>query len=597
MGPCRGEPIALHRTVPRRGLAGHAIGARMKSAPGGHGGNSLRPRPARRCACLVLSLLVCAAVRLTAADDLAARTIILVNSRQPDSVELGEYYAAQRAIPRENIVALPLPPTESITWREFVDQVWQPLQDELHRRGWLEGSLSSQLDALGRRKSALTGHRIAYLVTCRGTPLRIHDDPTAFEPAQAARVPQQFRRNQAAVDSELSLLAQRPQATVGFVPNPLFRTKAAADISADFVVKVSRLDGPSAADARALVSSALEAEKFGLIGRYYVDLGGPHAVGDRWLEATRERLGDLGFFGEVERTGRLFDAADRFDAPVLYFGWYASTVSGPFLREEFRFPPGAIALHIHSFSAAGVRSSTDQWCGPLVARGVAATFGNVFEPYLEFTLRPDLLLEQLAAGATLGDAAYYATPVLGWQGLVIGDPLYRPFKVSLPDQLAQLAALPASLAGHVVARQAAVLDRLGMSDEARALFARGMREAPSLALALASARFELAQKRPAVAVGQLGFVANLRDISPVDWPLVRAAGEFVAANGAAREALPIYQALVRAKAPSLDAALQVLADAKKIADTTGNLALSLEFAKKAIDLAPPPAPPAASGPK
>lgn len=553
-------------------------------------------RAAGRLVGLGLALAV-AAGRLAAADDLAARTVILVNSRQPDSVELGEFYATQRAIPRANIVALPLPAEESITWRTFVDQVWQPLQDELHRRQWLQGSLSEQLDPLGRRKSALTGHRLAYLVVCRGTPLRIHDDPTAIDPAAAARLPEQFRRNQAAVDSELSLLAQGPQSPLGFVANPLFRAKSTPDISAEFVVKVARLDGPTAGDARSLVTSALTAERQGLIGRSYVDLGGPHPAGDRWLEAVRERLVDLGFFGEVERTGRMFELADRFDAPVLYFGWYGGAVNGPFQRDGFRFPPGAIALHIHSFSAATLRSTTEQWCGPLVARGAAATFGNVFEPYLELTLRPDLLLEQLAAGATLGDAAYFATPVLSWQTIVLGDPLYRPFRVSLADQLTRLAELPASLAGHALARQAAVLDRLGLIDEARALFARGMRESPSLALALAAARFELAQKNPSGAVAQLGFVARLPAVSSADWPLVRAAGEFVAANGAARDALPIYQLLARAKAPSLDAALQVLADARRLADATGNLALSLEFAQKTVELTPPPPPPAVNGPK
>jgi len=544
---------------------------------------------------LAASLLAFAPLR--AADDLAARTVILVNSRQPESVALGEFYAAQRGIPRANLVALPMPVAESVTWREFVDQVWQPLQDELVKRGWIEGLLSDQLDPLGRRKSAFTGHRLAYLVTCRGTPLRIHNDPTAIDAALAARLPAQFRQDQAAVDSELSLLAQSPQPTLGFLPNPLFRTKQLMDFSAELVVKVARLDGPTDADARALVTSALAAERDGLIGRFYVDLGGPHALGDRWLEATRSELSELGYFGDTDRKPTTFDLADRFDAPVLYFGWYAGSVNGPFLRPDFRFAPGAIALHIHSFSATTTRSASEAWVGPFVARGVAATFGNVFEPYLEFTLRPDLLLEQLAAGATLGDAAYYATPVLSWQGVIIGDPLYRPFKVSLQTQLENVVALPASLAGHVFARQAAVLDRLGMHEEARALLRRGMREAPSLALALAVARFELSQQDPAAAVAALKFVASLPRIRLEDWPLVRQAGEFIAANGSARDAIPVYRTLVEAEAPSPAALLSALNDAKKLADAVGDLSLSVEWGRRAAALAPPPPLPVQSGTK
>jgi len=226
---------------------------------------------------------------------------------------------------------------------------------------------------------------------------------------------------------------------------------------------------------RAMILSGLEAEKNGLLGRAYVDLGGPHAAGDRWLDATRARLVDLGYFCDVNPPGGAFGAADRFDAPVLYFGWYAGTVNGPFLREGFRFPPGAIALHIHSFSAGTLRDPSAQWCAPFVARGVAATFGNVFEPYLEFTLRPDLLLARLVEGATLGDAAYFATPVLGWQGVVLGDPLYRPFTVRLEEQIARLGTLPPTLAGYAVARQAAVSQKLGVERRRRRpLVARGV---------------------------------------------------------------------------------------------------------------------------
>ncbi len=549
----------------------------------------------------LLALLALAALGagppLRAQDEAAARTVVVVNARQPESVALGEFYLQARSIPPENLVALPLPEAESITRREFIDQVWQPLQDELLRRGWIEGLLSTQLDETGRRRAALTGHRLAHLVLCRGVPLRVHEDPLLAEPVAAARVPATLRRNQAAVDSELALLAQGPLPLVGFVANPLFNAATAADVSAGLVVKVARLDGPTAADARGLVTSALEAERRGLIGRYYVDVGGPHASGDRWLEDTRARLVDLGYFGDVERSPAVLGIADRFDAPAFYFGWYAGAVTGPFLREGFRFPAGAIALHIHSYSAATLRSATEQWCGPLLARGAAATFGNVFEPYLEFTLRPDLLLARLAAGDSLGDAACFATPVHGWQGVVVGDPLYRPFKVGLDAQAARAAELPAPLAGYVHARQAAVLDRLGLGDEARVLLNRAQREQPSLPLALTAARFELNRGDAAAAVRHLGLFAQLREVAPADWPLVRAAGELIAAHGSAREALPVYQLLGRVPPPSREALVSVLTDTRRLADATGDLGLSLALARRIAELTPLPPVPVAGGEK
>ncbi len=519
-------------------------------------------------------------------DDLAARTVIVVNARQPESVALGEFYAEQRGIPRANLIALPMPAEETIRWSDFVDQVWQPLQDELLKRGWLEGFSAKQLDALGRKRVAITGHKLAYLVLCRGTPLRIQHDPTLVDAGHAARQPEQFRTNGAAVDSELALLAHGPTPALGFLRNPLFNVRRTADISAGLVVKVARLDGPTDADARSLVTSALTGERQGVAGRYYVDLRGPHANGDRWLEQTREQLSELGFFGDVHSGPGVFDRADRFDAPVFYFGWYAGDVAGPFLRAGFRFPPGAIALHIHSFSAASLRTADKHWCGPLVARGVAATFGNVFEPYLEFTLRPDLLLAQLRTGATLGDAAWFATPVLGWHTVILGDPLYRPFKVSLEEQMQQLDQLPPSLAGHVLARQAALLDKLGLQNEARAAFARGRRDYPSLSLALASARFELAAGETAKALEQLAFVPHLREVSEADWPLVRAAAELWLKHASPRDAFPIYRLLAAAPAPTPAARLAVAQEARRIAEVIGDLSAALELGRLVTELTP-----------
>lgn len=531
-------------------------------------------------------------------DALAARTVILVNSRQPESVELGAFYATQRGIPTANLVALPLPEAESITWREFVDAVWQPLQDELLRRGWLEGAASGQLDAHGRRRTGITGHRLAFLVLCRGVPLRIHHDPTVVDAGAAAQLGAPFRTNQAAVDSELGLLAQSPGETLGFQPNPLFGSRAVAAVSASLVVKVARLDGPTAADARHLVSSALIAERQGLIGRTYVDLGGPHPDGDRWLRAAQQRLADLGFAGDVESEPTTLTDADRIDDAAGYFGWYAGAANGPFTREVGEFAPGAIALHIHSFSAATLRSSTAHWCGPLIARGAAATFGNVFEPYLQLSLRPDLLVERLAEGANLGDAACFATPALGWQGVVVGDPLYQPFQVPLAAQVAAWPRLPPRLAGAVAAREATRLARLGDAAGGRALLRRVAREAPSLALALETAKFEFAHGAPEAGVAALGLFTQLGEVRAADWPLVRVAAELVATHRGAGEALPFYRVLVAAPAPSRAARWRAVTAAGAAAEAAGDLTLTLEYARLAAELAPaPPAPPMSAEPE
>ncbi|MBI2815047.1 MAG: TIGR03790 family protein [Opitutae bacterium] len=514
------------------------------------------------------------------ADDLAARVVILANSRQPESVRLAGFYAEKRAVPAANILALPLPETEDITWREFIDQVWQPLQDELFRRGWIEGTSSSLLDRLGRRRYAFSGNRISYLVVCRGVPLRIHNDPTLLPDQPERKIPGELNKNEAAVDSELSLLAHNTYEITAMVPNPLFANERPPTLEAELVVKVSRLDGPTWESARRLVTSALEAERTGLLGRYYADLKGPHPEGDQWLAATAKQLQELGFDGDTESTGATFDAAARFDAPVLYFGWYAGSLNGPFAREGFAFPPGAVALHIHSFSAPTLRSDSIGWGGPLVAHGVAATVGNVFEPYLGYTHRPNFLLRALSQGKNFGDAVYYALPALSWQAVAIGDPLYRPFKVPLEEQ----GASP-----YAVLRRANLLLAKAEKPAALALLRAEQRERPSLAVGLALAKHAAADAEAAAVASALGVAALLKDIRPQDWPLLREAAALLAANGARPAALQVYANLARAPAPTPEAMKAMLTEACRTADAAGDLQRSLDFARQLNELTPPAA--------
>ena len=529
------------------------------------------------------------AVVLAKTGGLEARVIILANSRLPESVRLAEFYAEKRGVPRANIVALPLPEADDITWREFIDQVYQPLQDELFQRGWIEGTASSLLDRFGRKRYALNGHHLSYLVVCRGVPLRLYNDPTLLDEKPGRKIAPEFNRNEAAVDAELSLLAQSGYEITAMVPNPLFAKDHPSSFESDLVVKVSRLDGPTWESARGLVTSALEAERTGLLGRYYIDTRGPHPDGDQWLESAQVQLHGLGFDGDVDRAPTTFDPAARFDAPVLYFGWYTGNLTGPFAREGFVFPPGAVALHIYSFSASTLHSASTGWCGPLVARGVAATVGNVFEPYLQFTHRPNLLLRALSQGQTFGDAAYYALPALSWQAVAIGDPLYRPFQVSLAGQEQQAGTLPPALAPYAVIRRANLLLLQEKKAEARAVLQSALRQRPGLALGLSLAHLALAENDPRTAVEALDFVKAWKKFNPEEWPLGREIAGLLAGHGAQPGALPVYVALARSPAPTPEARRSLLDEARKTADAAGDGELSREFARQLDEAGATPA--------
>jgi hypothetical protein len=239
-------------------------------------------------------------------------------------------------------------------------------------------------------------------------------------------------------------------------------------------------------------------------------------------------------------------------------------------RRGFEFPPGAVALHIHSFSARTLRSATEGWCGPLVARGVTATFGNVFEPFLELTLRPDLLLHALREGKTLGDAAFYAEPALSWQCIVVGDPLYRPFAVPLREQLTRLAELPAARAPYVVLRQAHLLDKAGKPDEAERLLRNALKTRPGLVLGLGLARRRITAGDPTGAVRVL-LTIPLPEACPADeLPVAQEAARLLREGGAAPKALALFQAMLRCAALGGDWRAVVLRDAIGTATAAGD---------------------------
>jgi tetratricopeptide (TPR) repeat protein len=91
--------------------------------------------------------------------------------------------------------------------------------------------------------------------------------------------------------------------------------------------------------------------------------------------------------------------------------------------------PGAFAYHLHSFSAAALRTTNQNWTGALLARGATVSMGTVHEPYLAGT--PDIgvfTARFMVQEFSFGEAAYASQNVLSWQTTVVGDPLYRPLK-------------------------------------------------------------------------------------------------------------------------------------------------------------------------
>lgn len=361
-----------------------------------------------------------------ASDPLAQATVVVYNSADVLSESLARYYAEKRDIPADHVVGLPCPVTEEITREQYDETLAGPLRRLFTDRGWWK--------LRGTPPASATENGIRFLALIRGIPLKISATSTPY-PGDAPSGPEPIAsRNEAAVDSELATLGLASTSISGAVRNPYFRSYTPVrDANIPPLMLVCRLDAPTGSEVRRMIDDSLAAEKAGVWGFAYIDMRniteGGLAEGDTWLRGTAKQATESGIPVVADHGEKLFPPAYPMTHVAFYYGWYDYNVTGPFTRGDFRFERGAVAAHIHSFSASTLRDPRAGWAGPLVMAGAAATFGNVYEPYLGLTTQIDIFQERLQAGFTFAESAYMATNILSWMSTFIGDPLYRPFHI------------------------------------------------------------------------------------------------------------------------------------------------------------------------
>ena len=258
----------------------------------------------------------------------------------------------------------------------------------------------------------------------------------------------------ASVDSELALLLWPKYPEKGFRFNSLF-WKVAAKIHRRKIpptLMTARIDGPTAADARRMITDSIAVEKIGLTGTFYIDAGLVPRFAkmkkNRGYLAYDKRLMALhSFLAAHTRMKVVLDTGPALFAPgscpdaALYVGWYSLKKYVP----AFKWNRGAVGWHIASFEAADLRNpNSPQWCPRMLRNGVAATLGAVAEPTLVGFPSPESFYPLLLTGKyTIAECYWRTVPAVSWQMTLIADPLYNPFK-SNPQ--VSLDALPKGLA-------------------------------------------------------------------------------------------------------------------------------------------------------
>jgi uncharacterized protein (TIGR03790 family) len=391
---------------------------------------------------LVLSLILAHA--LPAADAPAKRSpdevLLVCNEHSPISQAVGDDYARKREIQHRIFIrcmdAAVNPDNETVPLKVYQEAIEAPV------------------------KAYLADHSgIQFIVLTKGVPLRINGAETGERPVDS---PPETPLN-TSVDSHLAALgydalsdARKIRITgSGATGNgwanrywgahePFSHQKFGGYL-------VTRLDGYTEAAAKALVRRALEAEGQPPTGQVLLDAQPIFGLGDKsqapkplegdvipdespWSEynALLRRADDLlkqrGIPSELDLTEKF--VGSRKDL-AGYFSWGSNDAK--FSKKAYAslsFAPGSIGDTAVSTSGRTFLPTEggQSLIADLIAHGLTCVKGDTDEPLLQANATPEILLDLYFSGYTMAESFYAASRFVGWQDVIIGDPLCAPYR-------------------------------------------------------------------------------------------------------------------------------------------------------------------------
>ena len=380
--------------------------------------------------------------------------LIIANKDSPESLAIAQYYCEKRAVPKTNILALPLGHSlsDTIARDDYDKNLASPILKKL---------LSSEF--IAKIKCLLTTYGVPIKVTGCG-PLKgqehrlrrlkdmleqektkikqLEQNGSSDSSKQIEEINRRVTRIQseislingeetnASVDSELSMVLFGDYELYRWQPNKLTYKMPYWDFKS---LMVCRIDGPGFKIAKGLIDKSIIAEKTGLNGIAYIDSRGiaddkkPYSFGsfDQSLRDLAEMIKTRTKMPVVEEKTEALFAPGQCPSTALYCGWYSVKK----YVDAFSFIDGVVGYHISSVEAVDLRDpNSTQWCPAMLRRGITATLGAVAEPYLHSFPQPKEFFSELLDGYCLVEAYYRTAPFNSWQLVLVGDPLYKPFK-------------------------------------------------------------------------------------------------------------------------------------------------------------------------
>ncbi len=388
---------------------------------------------------MIVFILLCIST-LSMAQNMAYRVVVVENESSPTSVAIAKEYARKRGV--RNLLTVQCTDSalnagnETITFAEYQSKIEKPL-----------------------RAFLATHPKVDFIVLTKGVPIRISDSPGRG-----------LGNKRPSLDSTLAALdydkdpksIDVPISDSGFVgtawanrywlaTEPFSHAKYGGYL-------VTRLDGYTQADAMALTDRALAAEKSRPTGKILLDTCKAFGYADRAVQpvplfATTPEPGkklppmpdieykhfnaDMQKAAEILKARKIpceLDENDAFVGDRTDLTGYASWGSNDraFNADAYhslRFLPGAICDTAVSTSGRTFLPTQggQSLVADLIAQGVTGVKGYCDEPLLTAIASPSVLFDRYTGGWTLAESFYAASRFVGWEDIVLGDPLCRPY--------------------------------------------------------------------------------------------------------------------------------------------------------------------------
>jgi uncharacterized protein (TIGR03790 family) len=304
---------------------------------------------------------------------------IIINTADPLSLAIGEYYARVRRVPATNVIKVTFPVGQSDMpvaafqrIKAEVDSV-TPESVQAYALAW---TAPYRVGCMSITSAFAFGYDTAYCATgCRPTRLSAY-----------------FNSESHAPEVELHV---RP---------------------------TIMLAGRSFAEIRAMIDRGVESDGTYPRGTAYLRITGDKARNSRALMYPQAESVAAGLFEiQIVRQDKLVDRQD-----VMFYFTGAATIDG---LDRLKFLPGAIADHLTSFGGMLTDSpqmSALRW----VEAGATGTYGTVVEPcnFPQKFPHPAIVIGRYLRGETLIEA-YWKSVAWPGQGVFIGEPLAAPFRL------------------------------------------------------------------------------------------------------------------------------------------------------------------------